>query len=72
MEDGQHIFIKKNYVPTLALFMMAHFSACFSLLSISDPRGIALFEENLSNSGQYKKAINPWTLDQASVGSVYS
>jgi hypothetical protein len=72
LDGASHIFVKENHTYSFAPFLMAHFPACRFLISVRDPRDVALsWKKTQTIPGGVKEAVDTWISDQSGALSLY-
>ncbi len=72
LDGASHIFVKENHTYSFAPFLMAHFPACRFLLSVRDPRDVALsWKKTPTIPGGVKEAVDTWISDQSGALSLF-
>lgn len=62
---SEHIFVKENKTYSFAPFLLSHFPGCKFLISVRDPRDVALsWARTDTIPGGIKKAVDTWLEDQ--------
>jgi hypothetical protein len=69
---SEHIFVKENRTYALVPFLLAHFTGCHFLISVRDPRDMALsWKLTDTIPGGIKKAVETWLEDQLAALSLF-
>lgn len=72
LDKATHVFVKENRTYSFAPFLMGHLPESRFLLSVRDPRDVALsWKTTKTIPGGVKEAVDNWTTDQSGALSLY-